>query len=610
MGNDRSLWSSGLAYLLAALICIAPAVSYGELLSAVLPSSRSVQVATMATAFASVINTGPGTATSCFISPTTSIPAAFLYQTTDAATNAPVGTANTPVDIVEGAAQSFVFAFTPSAPFAPIDVGLTFDCANTNPAASISGLNTLLLSSSSTPVPDVVALTATPTGDGIVNLPGSLGSNAFAVASVNVGSQGLITASADTGTASLAVMLSICETDPATAECLSAPASSVTTSINAGATPTFSVFVTGTGTVPFDPATNRVFVRFRDAGGVTRGSTSVALRTDVGCGEIIAENTTLHADLVCPGDAEFAIDFGASFITLDLGGFSIVGQSAVPGSVTRGVTATEREGITIRNGTIEGFGEGIFISSSDQVTLSSLNIRNPRGIGVNLRVSTGVLVEDSVFDLPLADLPDVEVEGIILHGGALRVRNTEVRNGTVGVNFSFADSCDVTQTPSNGEVVDTTIAGAYLSGIRVACSTNVRIAGNDIATAPQHGAGIVVDAPFLGGVTGVTVEDNTVHDAGLGIEFRGVTDSSVSRNQVNGSQGWGVAMMQSLGCDQFVPPLTLLPGGDCFYSTANLISDNVALGNSPDLYHDAGSTGNTWTNNTCATKIGSDIPDC
>jgi class 3 adenylate cyclase len=49
--------------------------------------------------------------------------------------------------------------------------------------------------------------------------------------------------------------------------------------INANSTPTFGIFVAGTGTVPFDPANNRVFVRFKDAGGVTRGSTGVAVGT-------------------------------------------------------------------------------------------------------------------------------------------------------------------------------------------------------------------------------------------------------------------------------------------------------------------------------------------
>ena len=53
----------------------------------------------------------------------------------------------------------------------------------------------------------------------------------------------------------------------------------MTIQIAANATPTFGIFATGSGVVPFDPATNRIFVRFRDAGAVTRGATSVAVRT-------------------------------------------------------------------------------------------------------------------------------------------------------------------------------------------------------------------------------------------------------------------------------------------------------------------------------------------
>ena len=53
----------------------------------------------------------------------------------------------------------------------------------------------------------------------------------------------------------------------------------MTVQINTNATPTFAVFVAGHGVVPFNPATNRVFVRFKDPGGVIRGSTSVAVRT-------------------------------------------------------------------------------------------------------------------------------------------------------------------------------------------------------------------------------------------------------------------------------------------------------------------------------------------
>jgi hypothetical protein len=71
----------------------------------------------------------------------------------------------------------------------------------------------------------------------------------------------------------------LCETHPATGQCISVIGPTVTTTINANATPTFGIFVQGSGNVPFDPAANRVFVRFKDGGNVTRGSTSVAVRT-------------------------------------------------------------------------------------------------------------------------------------------------------------------------------------------------------------------------------------------------------------------------------------------------------------------------------------------
>ena len=164
-------------------------------------------------------------------------------------------------------------------PVAPIDVQLSFDCSNTNPAPINVALSTLLFSASATPVPDIVALAATLTNDGIVNIPGTNGAGAFAVATVNVGATGTIAASADTGTATLPVNIYLCQTDPAIGQCISTIGPSVTTQINANATPTFGIFVQGNGNVPFDPAANRVFVRFKDDGGVTRGSTSVAVRT-------------------------------------------------------------------------------------------------------------------------------------------------------------------------------------------------------------------------------------------------------------------------------------------------------------------------------------------
>ncbi len=268
--------------LLLGLSLLGSAAEAQGLLAGVLPSSRSVRVGDPASAFATIINTGASTATACGLAPATVVPAAFLYQTTAFTTNLPIGTPNTPVDILPGGMQSYVFAFTPTAPFPPTDVAITFSCSNTAAAPVVVGLNTLLLTASADPVPDVVALSATIDGDGIVRAPSlAAGGNvgAFAVATVNVGVAGQIAVSGDFGAASLPAAVTVCETNPATAQCLGPPAPTVTRQILAQETSTFSIFVRFDGPVALDPAANRAFVRFTDAvaGGAVRGATSVAL---------------------------------------------------------------------------------------------------------------------------------------------------------------------------------------------------------------------------------------------------------------------------------------------------------------------------------------------
>src|SRR5207249_9293236 len=157
------------------------------------------------------------------------------FQTTDPVTNQLTGTLNMPVDIPTGGAQSFVIAFTPTAPIAPIEVALRFACLTTDPARSLVGLNTLLLSAATTPTPDIVPLAATVQNNGIVEIPGATGTGVFAVAAVNLGSGGALTVAADTGRSSRADSLTRCETNPTTGSCQAEPSPSVTTQIPAGA---------------------------------------------------------------------------------------------------------------------------------------------------------------------------------------------------------------------------------------------------------------------------------------------------------------------------------------------------------------------------------------
>jgi hypothetical protein len=249
--------------------------------SAVLPASRAARVGAPITVYATMVNAGSAIGTGCSIGLASSIPASFSYQTTNASTNTVSGTPNTPVDIVSGAAQSFLLTLTPSAAFDAADVQFNYSCANAPAAGVLTGINTLLLSASTTATPDVIALAATTSNDGIASIPGTSGTAAWAVASTNVGSAGSITASADTGPTALPINVALCQTNPNTGSCLQPAAASVPVTMASGGTSTFAVFVGGAGSaVPFNPATNRVYLRFRNAAnGAVVGATSVAVQT-------------------------------------------------------------------------------------------------------------------------------------------------------------------------------------------------------------------------------------------------------------------------------------------------------------------------------------------
>ena len=254
------------------------------IVAAVLPSSRSVQVGDTATAFATIINAGAAEATNCRVNMQAGGPAgSFSYQTTNAA-NAATGTPDTPVNIAPGAAQSFVFAFTPSAAYAGGELPLEFICDNRDAAPVTSGVNTFWFAASTTPVADIVAISDTGSAVGLNTLPGVVETidrqknGAFVLAISNVGAAANITARPVLSHDGIRVTPRICQTDPGTGTCLAPAAASVNFFIGANATASFAVFVEDGLPVAYDPANNRIAVRFEESGAL-RGSTSVAVRT-------------------------------------------------------------------------------------------------------------------------------------------------------------------------------------------------------------------------------------------------------------------------------------------------------------------------------------------
>lgn len=265
-----------IASLGCALALAAMPARADDLAAATLPSSRSAQIGQTVTAFATVINTSGKALSNCTVS-LNGFPVALSYTETNPATNQPVGTPNTPFPLAIGATQTLVLGLTPSAALAPTQLPIVFGCSGAQPAPSLPGLNTVLLSAAATQPPDIVTLAATPSGDGVVRMPSVGQPQAFAIATDNLGTDATITVSVNEGTATLPVSLTVCQTNSGTGACLSAPASTVTLDFPGGATPTFTVFVNATAPIPFAPATTRLFVEFTDSSNDVRGGASVAV---------------------------------------------------------------------------------------------------------------------------------------------------------------------------------------------------------------------------------------------------------------------------------------------------------------------------------------------
>jgi virginiamycin B lyase len=271
-GPDGALWFTGGAFVNVA---------------AVLPLSRSVQVgAAPATAFAAIVNTGQETAVNCAPAPPSNPPAGlgtFVYQTTDASNNL-VGTPNTPANIPPfGALQHYVFGFSPTAPIAETSLAMQFLCDNTVAAPQTPGVNNFFIVADTSPVSDTIALIATISGDGVVRIPSPAGLQVFAIGSSNVGATGTIVVSGDTGGSGLPLTITVCETD-AGGNCLAPPTPTVTVDYLNGTNRSFKFFAQASGSIPFDPANNRLFARLTQAG-VLRGATSAAVCTtpNAGC---------------------------------------------------------------------------------------------------------------------------------------------------------------------------------------------------------------------------------------------------------------------------------------------------------------------------------------
>jgi parallel beta-helix repeat protein len=219
--------------------------------------------------------------------------------------------------------------------------------------------------------------------------------------------------------------------------------------------------------------------------------------TVLSCGDTVTQDTVLANDVTgCTGNG---LIITASGITLDLAGHTISGATAAG----TGLSIQRADNVTVLNGTVTGFGLGVYYRGTN-VTLSKVSVnRNGGGIFLNFGTSSNRFLSGSISQN--------SGTGVAIEGSAFAVliRDSKIsRNGGSGVvAASGADG---------GRYEDNRISGNTGYGIYINDATSW-VTGNDV---DDNGAsGIRVREGFQGFSDGYLIAHNSADRNGdWGIE--------------------------------------------------------------------------------------------
>lgn len=255
----------------------------------------------------------------------------------------------------------------------------------------------------------------------------------------------------------------------------------------------------------------------------------------VGCGDTVTQSTKLDHDLTdCPGDG---IVIGADGITLDLNGHTIDGVSVED---TAGVRDEGHRGVTVANGKVREFGDGVFAKDARATRLRALVSSDNRFSGIVVIGSGRTTVSRSRVS---HNGQKTELVGILVigsHRTAIK-DNTVVANGASGIQV----------LDSNGvRVVRNSVARTGETGIDVTASNNTVVRGNVLR---HNVVGMVVGRDPQdprGGVDNRVVKNAVVANSGPGIlVLNGVRGTVVRGNTAsrNGEMGIGLIEQPTRG---------------------------------------------------------------
>jgi parallel beta-helix repeat protein len=305
------------------------------------------------------------------------------------------------------------------------------------------------------------------------------------------------------------------------------------------------------------------------------------------CGDTITRDTHLASDLLdCPGTG---LVIGADGITLDLGGHTIGGDAS---GDDVGIDLEGHAGVTIAEGRVRGFSEGVFVLGAHAIAIRKLTSTDQGHGGITIDRSRGVTITENL-------VRDSGAGIIVTRSDGVRVDTNRVASSAFGgipvfdsravvvahntVTGSSDAAVGLFDGSSGNEVTDNRLSG---NGAGVALNDGASgnlIAGNSIA---GNASGVIVDV----GTHENDVLDNAISESAFeGIAVVGSDGNRIARNRVSRN-----------GAAEAAGGIVVIPSPDDPRETsdANVLADNTALANDGDgIRIGAGQTANVLRGN-------------
>lgn len=222
----------------------------------------------------------------------------------------------------------------------------------------------------------------------------------------------------------------------------------------------------------------------------------------------------------------FTISDNASVI-IDLQGFTLRNITLAPNNATAFETIGNRESIIIRNGTIDGFQNNVFLEGSP---LASRFIVEK----INFPNSTG-----ATYSVYLRNVQFAEVRDIVSMNAKESIVLTDVSSGKIRSNETFnpgVASAGIKIQQSHNIDIESNEVSNFMHGIELLNSNSNTVKGNKIFTdrTPMHillAGFTVITGIYVDNSLQSDVRSNTIMDMNNGIVYHDEADGLVEKNR-------------------------------------------------------------------------------